>query len=366
MSSSCDANLTAVALSFKNNASGRLGPWNMGAMFSWLLQGILLSQTTFYFSTYKNDSGFTRGFITLVAVMNIFKSVMCGSTLWVRSVDKFGDWNGITHGYWPQRTQVLVSELICFTVHIYFILRVFRLTKRNWYLLAFLSCCASLGISGGILFTKLIYQPTDGTHVIRFGTAMIIMLVGLLSCDVTITGTSTTIRVLWRIYSQISFLVFFCLLKSKTGFNSTDSLINRIVRLTWMTAFPPTLCAVLNLAFYIAVPGSDTFVAFNIVLSYLSSISMMYTINCRKVTQSGIVNGSSGNTTSRTNVFTWSGARNRAPVGDEIALGTRSEARIRVQTELHTSIDPRDVAMGISDDTQSFPYGDGKTKDMGL
>jgi hypothetical protein len=32
----CNANLTAVALSFKNNASGRLGPWNMGAMFAWL------------------------------------------------------------------------------------------------------------------------------------------------------------------------------------------------------------------------------------------------------------------------------------------------------------------------------------------
>ncbi|KAJ7441098.1 hypothetical protein FB451DRAFT_1441524 [Mycena latifolia] len=349
MSSACDANLTAVALSFKHNASGRLGPWNMGAMFAWLLQGILLSQASFYFSTYKNDSGLTRVFISLVAVLNVFKSVMCGSTLWVRSVDKFGDWNGITHGYWPQRTQVLVSELICFTVHIYFILRVFRLTKRNWYLLAFLSCCASLGISGGILFTKLIYQPTDGTHVIRFGTAMIIMLVGLLSCDVTITGT-----------------MFFCLLKSKTGFNSTDSLINRIVRLTWMTAFPPTLCAVLNLAFYIAVPNSDTFVAFNIVLSYLSSISMMYTINSRKITQSGIINGSSGNTTSRTNVFTWSGARNRAPVGEEIALGTRSDARIRVQTDVHTTIDPRDVTIDISDDTQSFPYGDGKKKDIGL
>ncbi|KAJ7915332.1 hypothetical protein B0H13DRAFT_1872146 [Mycena leptocephala] len=104
----CNANLTAVALFFKNNASGRLGPWNMGAMFAWLLQGVLLSQATFYFNTYANDSNVTRGFIGAVTIMNIFKSVMCGSTLWVRSVDRFGDWNAITHGYWPQRTQVLV------------------------------------------------------------------------------------------------------------------------------------------------------------------------------------------------------------------------------------------------------------------
>jgi hypothetical protein len=55
--------------------------------------------------------------------------------------------------------------------------------------------------------------------------------------------------------------MFVCLLKSKTGFYSTDSLINRIVRLTWMSAFPPTLCAVLNLAFYISVKDSDTFVS---------------------------------------------------------------------------------------------------------
>ncbi|KAJ7915340.1 hypothetical protein B0H13DRAFT_2324436 [Mycena leptocephala] len=229
-------------------------------------------------------------------------------------------------------------------------MRVFRLTKRNWFLLAFLSASASLGIAGGVTFTDLIYKPTDGTHVIRFDTAMTIMLVGLLLCDTTITGT-----------------MFVCLLKSKTGFHSTDSLINRIVRLTWMSAFPPTLCAVLNLAFYISVKDSDTFVSFNIVLSYLASISMMYTINSRQSTQSGIINGSSGNTTSRKNVLTWSGAsggRARPPPGEEIALGTRSDARIKVQTEVHTIVSPRDVAMISSGDEQSFSY-DGNKKRLG-
>lgn len=95
------------------------------------LQGVLLSQATFYFNTYANDSNATRGFIGAVTIMNMwvdilpatfpfvtemsfsFKSVMCGSTLWVRSVDRFGDWNAITHGapfHFPILGPVLISS----------------------------------------------------------------------------------------------------------------------------------------------------------------------------------------------------------------------------------------------------------------
>ncbi|KAJ6559792.1 hypothetical protein B0H19DRAFT_1260485 [Mycena capillaripes] len=282
---------------------------------------------TLYFNTYKKDNTLTRVFVGAVGVLNVFKSIMCGATLWTRSVDKFGDWNGITHGYWEQRTQVLMSEIIAFAVHGYFILRVFRLTKKNYYLLVWLTICAFMGLGGGIAFTFMIYAPTDGTHIIRFGAAMTTMLVGMLSCDTSIT-----------------IAMFFALANSKTGFNGSDSLVNRLIRLTWMCAVPPTICAVLNLAFYQAVTSNDTFVAFNIVLSYLASISMMYTVNSRKATMSGIIN-SSGQELSDTRARAWSLGPNKKD-GTHIELGNRTQTnnvRVQVNTATHTFTDPSDV-----------------------
>ncbi|KAJ7573209.1 hypothetical protein C8J56DRAFT_903987 [Mycena floridula] len=349
MSTYCasDATLSGTALIFKANPHGRLGPWNMGAMFAWLLQGILLGQASYYFNVYGNDDNITRSFVGGVMILNIFKSYMCGATLWTRSVDRFGDWNAITHGtdmssLWEQKVQVLMSEIVCFFVHIYFILRVFRLTKRNWYLLGFLLSCATIALAGGIYFTVLIYAPTNGTTVVRFDVPMTIMLVFIMVCDSTITTT-----------------VFISLIKSKTGFNRTDSLISRLVRLTWMSAAPPTLCALFNLALYEGVNNSDTFVAFNIQLSYLASMSMMYTINSRKSTRNGLFDTSSGHT---------SGVNNPTPANrghpEEFALASRvNQAQTQTDVKVHTEV----VQSGTDGSEYDWDTGKGnKAEDLSV
>lgn len=62
----------------------------------------------------------------------------------------------------------------------------------------------------------------------------------------------------------------------------TDSLIGRLIRMTWSTALPPTLCIIVNMICFVklSLDGNDqVYIVFNLMMPKLYSLSLMYTLN---------------------------------------------------------------------------------------
>ncbi|KAG8930585.1 hypothetical protein FRC02_004006 [Tulasnella sp. 418] len=74
---------------------------------------------------------------------------------------------------------------------------------------------------------------------------------------------------------------------SKTGFrHETDDVLVRLIALTWESALPPALCALLNLIFYLAMQMNAVAMFFNILTPRLYVFSLMHTLNSRPALRS--------------------------------------------------------------------------------
>ncbi|KAG8829573.1 hypothetical protein FRC17_006375 [Serendipita sp. 399] len=61
----------------------------------------------------------------------------------------------------------------------------------------------------------------------------------------------------------------------------TSELIDRLLRMVWQTALPPTICVIVNAAVLEARPIETSHIIFNSVLPKLYANSLLYTLNSR-------------------------------------------------------------------------------------
>lgn len=79
----------------------------------------------------------------------------------------------------------------------------------------------------------------------------------------------------------ISGILVWQLKRRKTGFQSTDELVDRIIRLTVQTGLITSICATIDLALFLSDP-TGTHLIFNFPLSKLYTNTMMSTLNSRR------------------------------------------------------------------------------------
>jgi len=80
-------------------------------------------------------------------------------------------------------------------------------------------------------------------------------------------------------------LIFSCMIyylsRMRTGINSTERIINRLIRLFIETGLLTTIAATLDLGLFIGLPSSPWFVILSLVLSKLYSNSLLVVLNHR-------------------------------------------------------------------------------------
>ncbi|KAG8958815.1 hypothetical protein FRC03_008796 [Tulasnella sp. 419] len=109
-----------------------------------------------------------------------------------------------------------------------------------------------------------VYKP-------RYAILAIPALTANLCIDLFITGV-----VSWKLYT------------SKTGVHhETDSMLSRLMALTWETAAPPAISAILNVVFYVAAPETAVHMFFNMLTPRLYVFSFMHTLLVRPSIRSG-------------------------------------------------------------------------------
>ncbi|KAH9933619.1 uncharacterized protein BXZ73DRAFT_101005 [Epithele typhae] len=200
----------------------------IATFISLVLDGVAMQQAFRYFQEYRNDRRILRIFVGLLIVGNTFHTSLC-CHIW------------------------------------YYIRRVFLLGSRYRYFAAFSIIFMVCAIGFGTASTVKGFTTTTFDQFAKFAWLTSAAYVSALACD-SVTTTSL-----------IVFLV-----QNKTGFSSTDSMINTIILYTINTGLVTTVLNVLCASFTLAQTQNLIYVALGFPLCKSYVCSMLAILNSRK------------------------------------------------------------------------------------
>ncbi|KAJ7126108.1 hypothetical protein C8R44DRAFT_781067 [Mycena epipterygia] len=244
------------------------GPLFIGLFFNILLYGIMVSQTYVYFTTFRNDKTWTKTFVACIFVLDTLNTLFDFAYLYDSLIIHFGDVPFLDHANWLFATDPAMTAIIATLVQLFFAWRVKVLTRNNW-LVVFVVACSLTGLAGGIgTSIEVLRMPhfRDFTH---FKSVVIVWLAAECVGDIFITA-----------------ILVFHLKSHKSGFEGSDILVDRIIRMTVQTGLATALCATLDLILFLTDPIA-WHLSFNIPLCKLYTNFLLSSLNARTALGAG-------------------------------------------------------------------------------
>ncbi|KIJ98736.1 hypothetical protein K443DRAFT_626567 [Laccaria amethystina LaAM-08-1] len=189
----------------------------IGLMINILLFGIMIAQVYVYHTSYKKDSWGLKCFVSYLFIADLVNAIFCFVYLYRTLIINFGNLEVLGVADWSE-----------------------------------LQLC-------GILTAFEVGRTPDFVDFRNFKGVVATWLASTVVCDAFIT---------------------FILRKRKTGFQRSDMMVDRIIRITVQTGLITMIIAVFDLAFYLAVP-SGLHLLFSFPLSKLYTNSLMSSLNSR-------------------------------------------------------------------------------------
>ncbi|VDC00698.1 unnamed protein product [Peniophora sp. CBMAI 1063] len=244
------------------------GPILIGTILNVLLYGISLTQTFFYVSTFKQDRWILKALVFVIFVADTMNSVFDVVYIYDALVLHYDDPAAIATANWVFATDPAMGSLIASMVQVFFAWRVKVLTGNVWVaILLYLGAVIS-GL-GGVAVSIAIGIVPNWLEFQRFEAPVIVWLVTSALVDTTITGFLT-----------------YHLRKHRTGFQRTDDVLSKIIRLTVQTGLITSVWAIVDLAVFLAIP-TGLHLIFNFPLAKLYSNSLLSSLNARSSLNGG-------------------------------------------------------------------------------
>lgn len=190
---------------------------------------------------------------------------MISSSMYVNMITHFGDLIAALKISWMTSASILISGLIEFSVRCVFIIRIWRLSDRNWSItiIPMMLNVAVLVLASfatwKALHTKF-YSSLFGHPEWSLAAGFILDSI----VDVMITGTIALF--LWR---------------KRTGFASTDGVMMTMVKFSINTGLITALISIMVLVTFSATKGSYFFTVFYFSIAPVFFISLLITLNAR-------------------------------------------------------------------------------------
>ncbi|KAK0202355.1 hypothetical protein DFS33DRAFT_887863 [Desarmillaria ectypa] len=248
------------------DAGSILGPWLVGLCVELYLQGILSVQMLNYFSWYgKKDRVIIRASVGILALITTLKSIQSFTIVWVGQIENFSDIQSAGRnlsGAWYEAGNPLMVSLISFYVQCYFCYRLWVVSERWWVVLPIVLVCIFAIVAAILTVQRIVhFDITTLPYWMSAHSATVFV------ADLLLAATTA----------------FFFLKTRRNVMPQTVGMINALVRLTFQTAMPAVICALLILiCVYLPTEKPRVANTFNQALPKLYAISMMWTLNARK------------------------------------------------------------------------------------
>ncbi|KAJ7122109.1 hypothetical protein C8R44DRAFT_852889 [Mycena epipterygia] len=246
-----------------------LGGWDLGICADLILQGVIFAQIAHYVTLYNKDIPPLRPFVGVLLIITTLKSAQGLVILWIQNVQYFMDVEAALSMFttsWTTEANLALIAIIAFYIQLFFCHRLWAIS-RNLYIVALIITLFVFALIAAIVSCVFTFagESKNVTWIsIHLGTVF--------TGDVLLCGST----------------IYFLLYHSKDASPLTAGILNALTKLTFQSAAPAVVCALINLVGTVAwngtTPNAYVMLALiaNNALPKLYAISAMWTLNSRK------------------------------------------------------------------------------------
>ncbi|OCF38677.1 hypothetical protein I317_07528 [Kwoniella heveanensis CBS 569] len=220
------AELNALArLGIERNKGLYLGPILLGYAFDSILLGVLVQQTIWNLIWSPADRLFNRIILFSTVFLSIVITIFNDAFVFHLFAQGFGNWYRLLQMDWLMWFPIMDCATVTL-VHIFYLERAYQLHGRStWVPIVVLPFILS-SIAGAIASSILASRLPDAYDIKGTFPGFYLWIGSTLAADVLITS-----------------IIFYRLIKSKTGWSETDYLINRLIAISVETQLPSLVVA---------------------------------------------------------------------------------------------------------------------------
>ncbi|KAJ7033559.1 hypothetical protein C8F04DRAFT_1104310 [Mycena alexandri] len=237
------------------------GPMIVGVFFNMILYGVLAGQTLSYFQVYKKDATWMRLFVGFLFAVETANTALDMAMMYEPLILNYGR----KPVFFPTvfMTEPLCVVLVSVPVQLFFAWRIHQLTKSLWVPLI-ISVFGVASFAGGLWTAIRVQMLREFSKKPLLHNSALLWFLAACVADVLIT---------------ISLVM--TLSKKKTGFVATDSVIEKIIRMTIQTGMITALFSILDVVCFMALPHYAVNFVWDLALSKLYSNCLLSTLNAR-------------------------------------------------------------------------------------
>jgi len=241
-----------------------LGALLIGGLVAMGLWGITCAQTFTYFSQRTRDRLVFRLLVAALLALDTFDSALNCHILYFYLVSNYLNFTAITIPVWSVIVHVAITSLSNFLVRSMFARRFFRLSQGNKIFTFWIMAVSITDLVVGLVITVKAFSLTTFLKLDKLSTLLYLNFAA---------GTT----------SDVSVAVGLCFLlwRSRTGFKTTDSIVNTLMLYTVNTGLIVAVDAALGMITYAVMPHNFVFLGFYLLLSKLYLNSYLATLNAR-------------------------------------------------------------------------------------
>ncbi|KAI5123169.1 hypothetical protein M0805_000870 [Coniferiporia weirii] len=319
----------------------------MGALFIGIvLWGMGCVQMYYYYNRYTEDDWRIKLLVFTVWLFDTTHQGLITHTAYTYLVTEYGNPVFLGNIVITLLIEVLFSALVVLLVQMFFVLRVWKLSHKNIWITVILLLLVAAEFILSIVYT---------VKAVGLQTFARLTSIVNLSRSINIFGAAGDVA--------IAITLIYLLHSSRTGFRSSDSIINRLIMFSLNTGLLTGLDALMSLITITVLPDTFVYILFYVTVSRLYTNSLLATLNGRKGLRSG---GFGDDSTAETSVSNGR-FRSRAVELEAQNVGKSTQPRtlsIKVNTETETNRDVEEGTMkrvaASESDTDVYEYGDRK------
>ncbi|KAJ6484640.1 hypothetical protein C8R45DRAFT_998875 [Mycena sanguinolenta] len=250
---------------------------------SWLasmLYGVVIYKTWEYVIWYPKELYRSKVLLLCCIVSSSLAMIAQFSNVYYPTVTFWGNTVAVQAQYWPIPVYVIANSVTGTMVNSFLIHRFYRLSRNTWVTL-FLVCCVLLGLAGSVM-VGVIEISIDVSQREKAVVAALIWTTSTASADIFIA-----LALIWKLVSM------------RTSFESTNSLIQRLVIGAVQTGSTTSMCAVATMvSYYIGKNDSNVPTAVHYLIGPFYMLTLLYNLTFKPDGVSGTFSGSCSTDTS--------------------------------------------------------------------
>ncbi|KAJ3991985.1 hypothetical protein F5050DRAFT_1035878 [Lentinula boryana] len=239
------------------NVTLSFGPMLIGVYLNMILYGILLNQT------YKSDALWIRLLAVYLFVMETANTILDMAMMYQPLITEYGTEKAVENFPILFMTEPIVIVLISAPIQCFFAWRINKITKSYFVPVIIIILALASTVGGVVTGVKIAILKLFIKKPELHWSALLWFIP---SCVADLLITFTLVR---------------SLSKRKTGFGATDTAIDKLIRMTVQTGMITAICAIGDVAFFMALPHTALNFLWDLSLSKLYTNCLMSNLNAR-------------------------------------------------------------------------------------